>query len=321
MSFRVNILEGYEGSLEVFINGDEVANLQEIIYEINYGDQEGYIVEPVYTSEIVENIKHGDTFSFKLVAKEGYYEGDALVVTYNNGVVLEKDGDIYTLSNVKSNITFVIEGFEELISIKYSDGPGYIFMTMPEYPESGLKSSDEFKFWIDVDTEKYNFDELEVSYGGNIIEMDSDGLYTITNLSNDYEIIVGGVVIKKFSVGFIDDVVIFVDENDEEISNNISYGEDFIFRLRLKPGYEIDGDLEIYMGEMGEMGETLEPNDDGVYMIENITKDITLFAQGVFPISYNVNYPVDDRFNIEGELTALGGNDLEFTIYLISDTC
>ena len=69
------------------------------------------------------------------------------------------------------------------------------------------------------------------------------------------------------------------------------------------------------MGEMGEMGETLEPNDDGVYMIENITKDITLFAQGVFPISYNVNYPVDDRFNIEGELTALGGNDLEFTIY------
>ena len=98
-------------------------------------------------------------------------------------------------------------------------------MTMPEYPESGLKSSDEFKFWIDVDTEKYNFDELEVSYGGNIIEMDSDGSYTITNLSNDYEIIVGGVVIKKFTVGFIDDVVIFVDENDEEISNNISYGK------------------------------------------------------------------------------------------------
>ena len=99
VSFRVNVLEGYEGNVEVLVNGTlllsqdgvyKVENITENItivvngiskkaYTVNFpGGENGYKLVNVDGIDFtLDSIEHGESFSFKINILEGY-EGKSL---------------------------------------------------------------------------------------------------------------------------------------------------------------------------------------------------------------------------------------------------
>lgn len=153
----------------------------------------GYTITP--TEGSVSPVAEGGSFSFTVTVDTDNYEGTPVVKV--NGAELSAVDGVYTIENITANQTVTVEG----ITQKVVETATYT-VTLPETtvgytitPAAGSVSpvteGGSFSFTVTVDTENYEGTPV-VKANGLILAL-RDGMYTISNITEDQAVTVDGI--------------------------------------------------------------------------------------------------------------------------------
>lgn len=214
------------------------------------------------------SVAEEDDFKFTVVPKTGY-EQYTVKVTSNNVLLTPETGNIYTIRNIQANQVVKVEATaptpEITYSIQWNGDDGVTLIPETGYNSNSIKEGDDFKFRITLDPE-HEDQVLTVRVNGWIIYPDTQGVYTIVNITSNPTIDV--TLARVFTVTYVKP-----EEDVEMVALNgydptkIVERSDFKFRLVSK--YSLDN-LTVMANDV-----TLYPSNS-IYTIRNIREDVKI---------------------------------------------
>lgn len=245
----------------------------------------GFIVVPK-----VLNCKYGESFTFSLMADNGYKAG-TVEVSANETTLTATDG-IYQISSMPRDLTISVEGFEKIEYPVIWKGVGFIVQDEAGNPlSSNLVTHGEtisFKLVAD-ETNGYIANDPRVKVNGEEITA-TDEVYT-TSPAND----TGYIILEITGFEKKDCVVTLTSGTGHNLTpistSPVKYGEAFQFKIEADEGYEKSESFMILVNEE----ETELSGTGGIYTI-NPTADRTIIslAENSFKIKhYQVTLPTD----------------------------
>lgn len=135
--------------------------------------------------------EHGSTYRFKATFDSAKYNGGTLVVK-NGDIVLVADGNgVYSVENVSGNIVITVSGLAiNTYTVTLTEGEGYT-IAAADGSTSPVNYGGSFSFTVVVNS-GYIAENLVVKASGTAIEA-ADGKYTVSNITKNITITVGGV--------------------------------------------------------------------------------------------------------------------------------
>lgn len=348
LQFKVNVLEGYQGTITVYVNDVEVmpsdgvylvsnvtadvtisviSTLQILTFEVTYpqaNQDDLYIIED--TS--VASVDYGSNLALTINLKEGY-EGEIVVTAINGETSYEvtKQNNVYTILNIKSAITIGVNDANvtmKNLSITYPTlQVGYQIVACDE---GGLKTSVLYNQSVCFEVE---YDE---NYSGTLYIKRNGEVLLPTNeqyiMQNIKENVVVSVDTTYFGWTIYDvnyentEKYQIVNLSNQALSNKVNKGSDLKFKVNNNEGYF--GNVVVYIND----NETPLPSDDnGVYSLGQISGNIniTVNDNGVDYRVYNVSFTTITGFEFtnvdEGSplpSKIIWHNSLEFKAGLIA---
>lgn len=205
------------------------------------GEPVGYTVTPAEGS--ASPVDEGGSFSFTVTVLEGY---EGIPVVKANGTELTLADGVYTISNITENQIVTVEGITERVpetatyTVTLTEGEGYT-IAPANGSENPVAEGGSFSFTVTV---------LDGYLGAPVVKINNstlgqtNGVYTISNVTKDYTVTVSGIR----AVDAPADQVIFKKTGSESNWPNPGFAV-FLDSLTVKglaiTGYEWDSATEV----------------------------------------------------------------------------
>jgi len=162
-------------------------------------------------------------------------------------------------------------------------------------PEDGYSnkvlSGEDFKFKVNLQSE-YSNSNIVVKAKGDVLTADGNGIYTISNINEDVNIVVEGVILnatETYTISTNDNRLTIVPTGGNSLS--VEAGSSLSFDLSLVEGFKFTDVMVVKAN-----GQILYKSD-GVYTISNITSDIEIIVEGIEEIvKYTVTIPLSSDY-------------------------
>lgn len=292
LKFKVNLATGYNQSKFVVKDGEKVLEAVDGVYTItNIRETHIITVEGValntygvalptstnYEVKGANTVTYGMDYSFTIAFAAG--QDTSAVKVYaqiGNGekVELAKSGDGYTVTNVTDALTITVEGLKiakYTVTLTPTEGITYLSENNGT-PAIEAEHGSTYRFKATFDSAKYN-GTLVVKNGDIVLVADSNGVYSVENVSGDIVITVSGLTINTYTVTLTEGEGYTIAAADGSTSP-VNYGGSFSFTVAINSGY-IAENLVVKAN-----GTAIEAAD-GKYTVSNITKNITITVDGV----------------------------------------
>lgn len=292
LKFKVNLATGYNQSKFVVKDGEKVLEAVDGVYTItNIRETHIITVEGValntygvalptstnYEVKGANTVTHGTDYSFTIAFAAG--QDTSAVKVYaqiGNGekVELAKSGDGYTVTNVTDALTITVEGLKiakYTVTLTPTEGITYLSENNGT-PAIEAEHGSTYRFKATFDSAKYN-GTLVVKNGDAVLVADSNGVYSVENVSGDIVITVSGLTINTYTVTLTEGEGYTI-AAAEGSASPVNYGGSFSFTVAINSGYIADTLIVKANGTAIEAA-------DGKYTVSNITKNITITVDGV----------------------------------------
>lgn len=283
------------------IKSDTTVNVEGVVpsqvsVKLKYTD--GVIYTDLNDNELstLDNIKveYGGTFSFKVSLSDLYNQSaNDMKVTADKSSLTYVRG-IYTLSNVTEDTVITVSDVKiNTYSIDLTEATGsYYLDSFGQVTLVGVqtvKYGETFSFMVGAQ-EGYNISNLKVkakSENGNRIELNAvDGVYTITDINENYVIVVENAVKATYRVEMrMTDGVSALDTSGNSLSNQITvtHGSSLSFSLSLGESYNNSVPIVTVKGKT----QVIEPVN-GLYTVSDIRNDTIIEVTGVTKNTYTI---------------------------------
>lgn len=247
-------------------------NIVEMIpdtYTVTLPSVTGFEIKP-FAGYDASSVMAGDDFKFSVLPKAGY-EQYRLAVYVNNKLLLPAAGSIYTIQNVTVNQIVKVEvtppSTENTYRILWQADDGATLVSEIGYNENEIREGDDFKFHILLDALHLNW-EVRVQINGITLSPDAWGIYTISDIRSDTNIVI--TLTEIFNVTFVEPVenIRMVAETGYD-PDRILAGNDFKFHL--------DSKYSSYQLKVWANGELLV-SVNSVYTIYNMYEDKSIIV-------------------------------------------
>ncbi len=293
LKFKVNLATGYNQSKFVVKDGEKVLEAVDGVYTItNIRETHIITVEGValntygvalptstnYEVKGANTVTYGTDYSFTIAFAAG--QDTSAVKVYaqiGNGekVELAKSGDGYTVTNVTDALTITVEGLKiakYTVTLTPTEGITYLSENNGT-PATEAEHGSTYRFKATFDSAKYNGGTLVVKNGDIVLVADSNGVYSVENVSGNIVITVSGLAINTYTVTLTEGEGYTIAAADGSTSP-VNYGGSFSFTVVVNSGY-IAENLVVKAN-----GTAIEAAD-GKYTVSNITSNITITVDGV----------------------------------------
>lgn len=292
LKFKVNLATGYNQSKFVVKDGEKVLEAVDSVYTItNIRETHIITVEGValntygvalptstnYEVKGANTVTYGTDYSFTIAFAAG--QDTSAVKVYaqiGNGekVELAKSGDGYTVTNVTDALTITVEGLKiakYTVTLTPTEGITYLSENNGT-PATEAEHGSTYRFKATFYSAKYN-GTLVVKNGDAVLVADSNGVYSVENVSGSIVITVSGLTINTYTVTLTEGEGYTIAAADGSTSP-VNYGGSFSFTVAINSGY-IAENLVVKAN-----GTAIEAAD-GKYTVSNITNNITITVDGV----------------------------------------
>ncbi len=272
--------------------------------ELSFKDSNGEILPQS------KNVKYNDSIKFRVIVSDAYSNSIKQLKVYaeyasgeNKELTRNDEGDdayYYSLENVKENVRIYLENFSpNIYTVTLVPGDGIEYYN--QYGTEKLTSSkqevsygENFSFKISS-KEGYDISNLEVydqsSETGAAQQqlLSANEVYTIENIKENHTITTQNISLKKYNIEFR--VVnggkcVDVSGNSIGSSQEVSYNDDFTFRLSLDSAYNKSNPTVTLKGST----KPLTPNPDGTYTIHNIKENTIVEVINITKNSYTAKF-------------------------------
>ena len=219
-----------EEKYEIILNEDNVDDEYKAIYEkLTFNitmptTQTGYTINDTnngtFTTMVVE---YGDSISFKVELKTGY---TGTPVVKNNRQTITADNDVYTISNVTSDVNITITGVKRItytVTLP-SQQTGYTIKNANNllFDITSVKYGDSISFKVVLNT---GYNGTPIVRNNNDLLTPSNDIYTISNVNSDVNITVEGITANAYTLTFPEEVT--VTRNNIQLTSGatIYYGD------------------------------------------------------------------------------------------------
>ncbi len=280
-----------------------VANVVEKTFTVSgLSAADGYTV----TGAGIENgeavVAYNGNYTFYVRPMAGYNAPEVKI----EGAQFDNDGNGgYTLLGVKGNVAVTIGNAEtKQYAVKLYGTDGCTFTDTEGTPlqNSNVSYGSNFEFKLALDS-SYSNSKPSVEVNGEPISADSNGVYTIENITADIIVRVGNVSLNTYHVTLTAD--------DGAVVNAVSgldivHGGNFNFNISLNAGYVVDK-IEV-TGNDTQLSAT-----GGSKIISNVTNDVTIHVSvKKIAISYEINAGQSDVKVINDSIQY--GDTVKFTV-------
>ncbi len=292
LKFKVNLATGYNQSKFVVKDGEKVLEAVDGVYTItNIRETHIITVEGValntygvalptstnYEVKGANTVTYGTDYSFTIAFAAG--QDTSAVKVYaqiGNGekVELAKSGDGYTVTNVTDALTITVEGLKiakYTVTLTPTEGITYLSENNGN-PAAEAEHGSTYRFKATFDSAKYN-GTLVVKNGDAVLVADSNGVYSVENVSGSIVITVSGLTINTYTVTLTEGEGYTIAAADGSTSP-VNYGGSFSFTVAINSGY-------IAENFVVKANNTAIEAADGKYTVSNITSNITITVDGV----------------------------------------
>ncbi len=287
-------------------------------------------------------VEYGDSISFTVKIDERYNKSKYRIIEVdnesNNTVEINLVDGKYSVVNITGNKTIKVEGIQiNSYNINFVKSDAVKFLNENNTEINGIErvGYDERKsFKIEAKTGYALTDQMKVvsvSESGVRSEIikDKNGNYSITGITEDYEVSIENVENIMFKVDLTPtDGVTYLNENGAVISgtSKVKYGNNFEFNISIDDAYD-DSISGMYITVNNGKSNGLIPQKlaTGRYIISNITEDIVIKVGNVRKNSYIVtlvkldgmDYYNSSKKVINGDNSVNHGDSFSFKIGLL----
>lgn len=260
-------------------------NSKGIIFQDKYGINP--LDEDTSKEYITQTALHGQTFSFKVKADEGYdISGMKLFAKKDVSGTRQQlfpSNDVYTIEDVTEDYTVTLENVEKTkysVEIRLTEGVKCVDQNGDTMQTNlTMAHGDDLSFYLSLDS-AYNKASPTVTVKGvlNPIIPDASGKYTIPNITENKIIEVSGVKKNTYKATFVaTEGVIYKNNKNKPFENSldVEYGETLYFKITLMDAYDKSTPL-VMMNDNKVIAESA-----GVYTVTNINSDITITVKNV----------------------------------------
>lgn len=319
LNFLVIVEEEYNGDYLVIVNGVEVeaqleiytiqninedidievVNIHKNYQLINYDlIQTGYRLLNIDNTPFdIENIKYGESISFKILKDEGYSESITVV---NNDNILTAVDEVYKIENIKEDVNLVITDLskisylisfplnQEVYKITNEDGSDFVIFN--------IEHGDDASFKIEL---QEGYSDC-VAYANKIVINKNNGIYTISNITSDFNIEINNFSKLQYEITLPDINEGYYIIDREDIPNSVEYGDSISFRIEIEVGY--DGEVVV------KNNNDIIYAEDDYYFITYITDNVEITIEGIYKRMYSLTLPsIQEGYKIIN----LDGSDFE----------
>lgn len=284
------ILENIQENVRIYVEGLEhntykmkLYNSEGILYYDKYG-QEKY----VSNGEFIERtVYHGEDFSFKIFAEEGYDISEIKVYSKQEKSGLRKQlfpsNGVYTIEKASDNCTITVENTKKSVynieirttsGARCLDGNGNVL-------DSNLtvNHGDSFEFTIALD-KAYDHSTPIVTLKGSINTISPvDGKYVISNITENKIIEITGVKKNTYKATFKEtEGVIYKNGKNKPFTGSLDAedGETLNFKITLMDAYDKSSPI-VLLNNSKPIAESA-----GVYSVNDVDSDLEISVENVY---------------------------------------
>ncbi len=310
----VYAIENITDNVNISVEGIEGIN----IYSVKFPSQVGYTLRNLDDTEFVTaSVEYGTTLLFKLLLDESYSQSMGNVIVKYNGIILNEIEGIYTIPCITEDIEITVEGVTiNTYSISFPQiQEHYTLKNLDDtvFDTIAVKYGDTITFVVSIDSP---YSKSEVVVMNNNIELVAvEGVYTISNITEDVNITVDGITnINQYSVVFPNNQEHYIIKNTDDTNFDttcVEYGDTITFKIEItEPAYS--------KSEVVVKNNNVEIiSVEGVYTISNIAEDVNITVDGIQKSVYSVTFPNDQ---IGYTITNLDNTQFETTVAEYGDT-
>lgn len=283
-------IENIQEDIRIYVDGLEhnkysmkLYNTTGISYYDKYG-QEKYIPNGDF---VEKEAYHGEDFSFKIVADEGYDISQIKVYVKPEKSTLRKQllpsNDVYTIENTTDNYIVTVENTKKTtynveirstVGAKCLDSNGNLLNS-----NLTVSHGDNLDFTIALD-KAYNRSTPIVTLKGSLnVISPIDGKYTISNITENKIVEITGVKKNTYKATFKEaEGVIYKNGKNKPFSGSLDAedGETLNFKITLMDAYDKSTPL-VLLNNSKSITES-----GGVYSIGNVSSDLEISVENVF---------------------------------------
>ena len=232
-------------------------------------------------------VNYNDKFAFKVIAEEGYDLSGLKIyakkVTSSTRTQLLPSNDTYTIENIKEDYIITAENVNKKsynVEIRFTDGVKCLNESGETLPNNITVSHGEnLSFRLSLDT-AYNKSTPLVSIKGttNALEANSDGIYTLENVTENKIIEITGISKNTYTAKFTStEGVIFKNIKNKPIngSTEVEYDSTLNFKITLMDAYDKSIPL-VLVNDSKTIAESA-----GIYTVSGINDDIVITVKNV----------------------------------------
>lgn len=294
-------------------------------------DSSYYFAVEAQTGYDIESLKLSSSDSGELSPMDQQPE-----LLYDSGSKRSSEIRVYELKFVKKNQTISGTISKEKCSINFNLDKNYPEALTYKYEGQLLKSSKKvdvdygssIEFSIEI-MEKYNRSNYRIMLkdsSGSSRELNLvDGVYNISNITDDKDVFVEGIAINKYNINLVkNDAAEYLDNNQSVIYGvqTVEYNGDYYFQVRANEGYSIGDSTQVMCTSEDGTKKTLSPDNSGKYKLSNVKEDFTINILDIDDIYYNitlepvegVTYVNDKDAVVTGSIKIKHGNNFEFGV-------
>ena len=311
LSFNKNThtytLSNVNQTARVYVNGIEPNEYKVILQPINGMDYFNQYGTEKYENSTV-TVRHGENFSFKVVAQEGYELSNLKIYdkagTTGVPVQLLSARDIYTINNITSDHTITAQNVsvtKHKVEFRSTTGVSCVDLSGGTIgKEVTVDYGSEYKFKLSLDT-AYSKSNPTVNIKGvsTPLPKNSDGTYTIPNIKEDKIIEILNVTKNSYTATFkAAEGVIYKTAKNKPFTETqqVEYDSTLYFKISLMDAYDDSTPWVLLNGD-----KTLVENG-GVYSLENIRDDVVVTVKNVVKNPEEVE--ISDIANISTEISS-----------------
>lgn len=296
--FDVVFNEGYTNSedFKVILNNEELTKTNDKYIFNNVTNDINIVVEgailKTHTVNFVnadginvvgENcVTYGNSYEFSFTLKEGYVFDDNFDILVNNVSVFEPNKFTYKIERVTQNLEIKFVGINRLnYQISYYSDDGCTI----NLSSNTVYYNEDLSFTISALPGYYiDYDIIYVEVNSEEVKP-IDGVYTITNIKENININVYGVMYEEYSIISLPEGIEIELSDGNSWDNAFYYVYDEIkFTIQAKDGLKLLDNFEL-ISNTGNL-----VYEDGIYILSNVTNDIEFTANNIIYVGYTFNY-------------------------------
>lgn len=230
-----------------------------------------------------QTVTHNGDFLFRADAAAGYEVTEVRV----NGGLVYAEGGMYALRSITEDKGITVAVRKKQYTLTFPAGEGYSVTDALGANSSGKRTvthGDSYKFKVPI-IAGYDGSGLEVYSNGERISADTEGFYTLRDITGDRAVTIAGVKIKTYTVTFVTGTgYSYSDYSGAVLSTvTVAHGGSYTFNIVKGAAYSNDADYTVNAD-----GQKL--TGTGMFVLNNVTKNITVTVTGVDLNKYRVQY-------------------------------